>query len=297
VEEFNPQVPPVVSEPVISPYPVTSEYFIKPRKPYPSVGAAFGLLGILLGVSVIGGLMLGIVMKLANGMEAPGFMIVYLVAFAITLWLGIIFRRSANFKSVAGAWYLWPLLFAFTALFLIVREPLLQILPQPVADDTDLLSGLNVSNPYIIIVTVFAAPIFEELIFRGMILDGFLKRYKPWTSVILSALIFAIAHISPLPFINAFMLGLLMGWVYWKTGSLWLTIMIHFVNNASASLLAYLYHGEGSSVFQMAGNTQIFWLIYLASLAVVIILFLVIMAVFSEREADIEDAEISGPTL
>ncbi|GAF02827.1 CPBP family intramembrane glutamic endopeptidase [Saccharicrinis fermentans] len=83
---------------------------------------------------------------------------------------------------------------------------------------------------------VIAAPIFEELIFRGVMLDGLLKRYSPNKSIFISSLIFGIVHLNPWQFITAFGIGLFMGWVYYKTRNLSLCIIMHFTNN----LLAFL---------------------------------------------------------
>ena len=75
------------------------------------------------------------------------------------------------------------------------------------------------------------APIVEELIFRGMILQGFRKNYKGFTAVVMSALLFALFHLNPWQFPATFVLGLLLGWVLLRTNSIVLAILGHSVNN------------------------------------------------------------------
>ena len=84
------------------------------------------------------------------------------------------------------------------------------------------------------LVTAVFAPVFEEWLCRGMILRGLLTRFKPAWAIVLSALFFALIHMNPWQSLNAFIIGVVMGYVYYRTGSLLLTMLIHFVNNGFA---------------------------------------------------------------
>lgn len=96
-------------------------------------------------------------------------------------------------------------------------------------------------NPYYLSITaVLVAPIYEEIFFRGIFLEGFLNKYKPSTAIIVSALIFGLAHLNIPQFINAGFLGIIIGVVYFKTRSLILCICTHMLNNSMAFLLVYL---------------------------------------------------------
>ena len=88
-----------------------------------------------------------------------------------------------------------------------------------------------------LVVAIFA-PIFEEWLCRGMVLRGLLTKMKPVWSIVVSALFFAVIHANPWQALNAFLIGLVMGYVYYKTGSLILTMIIHFVNNGTAVVLS-----------------------------------------------------------
>ena len=93
------------------------------------------------------------------------------------------------------------------------------------------------------LVTAIFAPIFEEWLCRGMVLRGLLTKMKPVWAIVISALFFAIIHMNPWQALNAFIIGLVMGYVYYKTGSLLLTMLIHFVNNGTA-VVAAQFAGE-----------------------------------------------------
>ena len=84
------------------------------------------------------------------------------------------------------------------------------------------------------------APIFEEWRGRGMILLVLLTKMKPGWAIVISALFFALIHMNPWQALNAFIIGVIMGYVYYKSGSLLLTMLIHFVNNASAVIMSQI---------------------------------------------------------
>ncbi len=91
------------------------------------------------------------------------------------------------------------------------------------------------------LLTAIFAPIFEEWLCRGMVLRGLLaSRMKPGWAIVLSAAFFAFIHMNPWQALNAFLIGLVMGYVYYRTGCLWLTMLIHFLNNGFAVVCAQI---------------------------------------------------------
>ena len=62
------------------------------------------------------------------------------------------------------------------------------------------------------------------------------KIYSPTKAIVFGALIFGIVHLQPLQVINAFFLGLALGWIYLRTQSLWVCIVAHVLYNAIALL-------------------------------------------------------------
>ena len=88
-------------------------------------------------------------------------------------------------------------------------------------------------SPIVLILTVAViAPIYEEVIFRGILLKGMANKINPTLAIIVSALFFALVHMNIPQGINAFLLGVIIGAIYLNTGSIYLCIFAHFVNNS-----------------------------------------------------------------
>jgi len=75
------------------------------------------------------------------------------------------------------------------------------------------------------------APIIEESLFRGIIMHGFMRNYKNWYSILISALMFSIYHLNPWQMPYTFFLGLLLGWLMVRSKSLIVCIIAHSINN------------------------------------------------------------------
>lgn len=111
-----------------------------------------------------------------------------------------------------------------------VDNLLLQVFPPSASEieqDMKLFSGGAVS----VITLCLIAPFIEEMVFRGVFLRSFLHLYSPRRAIVLSALLFGLAHLNIYQFVIASMLGLLSGWLYYATGSLWPAILEHAVYN------------------------------------------------------------------
>ncbi|MBC7804978.1 MAG: CPBP family intramembrane metalloprotease [Akkermansiaceae bacterium] len=85
-----------------------------------------------------------------------------------------------------------------------------------------------------------AAPIGEEMLFRGFALNSLSRRFGGGWGIVLSALLFAAPHTySPIGLSVIFLMGLSLGHVYRVSGSLWTVILIHAVNNSAQILFVY----------------------------------------------------------
>ena len=93
----------------------------------------------------------------------------------------------------------------------------------------------------LIFVSLFAG-IGEEIFFRGILQRLFIKAFKsPWAGIIMTAIIFSGFHLQFFGFVPRLLLGILLGAVYWYSGSLWTAIIAHFIYDGMIIVLAYLY--------------------------------------------------------
>jgi uncharacterized protein len=82
-----------------------------------------------------------------------------------------------------------------------------------------------------------AAPLVEELLFRGLLQNAFARRMPIWAAILLSSLFFAAVHLQPYAIPGLMSLSIAFGYLYHRTGSLRMNIMLHMANNAAALLL------------------------------------------------------------
>lgn len=86
------------------------------------------------------------------------------------------------------------------------------------------------------------APLAEEIVFRGAALRSLLaSRLSPLAAIVISALLFAVVHLNPAQMPHAFLVGLLLGWMYWRTGSILPGMAYHWANNSAAYVLYAFY--------------------------------------------------------
>ena len=122
------------------------------------------------------------------------------------------------------------------ALSLVAQE----YMPIPVDEDTIEMLGLLLSNPVGIVSACLIGPLAEEAIFRGAIERRLLElKWNPWFAIVATALVFAAVHGNYQQGTTAFIIGCFMGWVYYRTRSIWPCFLIHAVNNTAAVALGY----------------------------------------------------------
>lgn len=120
-------------------------------------------------------------------------------------------------------------------------------------------------------VSVFA-PLFEEWLCRGQVLRGLLSHgVKPVWAIVLSAVFFAVIHLNPWQAVPAFILGCLFGYVYYRTGSLFLTMLMHCVNNTSAVIFSNMDSLRDMESWRDIIPAPGYWVIFLASLLLIIL--------------------------
>lgn len=95
------------------------------------------------------------------------------------------------------------------------------------------------SPVWFFIVGAVFAPLVEEIFFRGFLFQGFRERYGWITAMLLSAAIFAVAHLDLVVLIPTFILGCLLAYVFHRSNSIWPGIILHFFVNSFGLLGAY----------------------------------------------------------
>jgi membrane protease YdiL (CAAX protease family) len=164
------------------------------------------------------------------------------VEVGVIIWLARIRQAGFadfGFKLVKIQWYVVAILLYLVQIFLIIGIFVLlnRFLPaintdekQPVLEFGRSGWGFWLS----FISSVVVAPVIEELMFRGIIFAGLSKRYPLWLAAVGSSLAFALLHGQVNVGIYTFVFGLILSWLYFRSGSLYPGITAHFINNLIA---------------------------------------------------------------
>lgn len=107
----------------------------------------------------------------------------------------------------------------------------------------------------------------EELLFRGIIQNQLMRRLAPITAVVVSGAIFSLLHFQMDGFLPRWLLGVILGWVYWQTGNFWIPVLLHFLNNGIQVVAQFLYGQDMSSVDLAENDMHVPVGVALASLA------------------------------
>jgi len=115
----------------------------------------------------------------------------------------------------------------------------------------------------------------EELLFRSALIGIFRKIFRGiHLPVIISAFLFSALHLQFFGFLPRFMLGLLFGYLFVWSGSVWIPVIAHFINNSSVVIASYLYNNGISAIpADEVGTVSSGAGVVLSTVAVVLILF------------------------
>ena len=124
-----------------------------------------------------------------------------------------------------------------------------------------------VKEPWGYVAVGILAPLAEEIVFRGAILRtllGMVNKKNHWVAIMISAALFGAVHGNAAQLVNALLMGLLLGWMYYRTKSLVPGILMHWVNNTMAYVLSNLlpqsdgklidlFHGDEKTLYYAVG--------------------------------------------
>ena len=231
--------------------PTGKETAAEPLPPAKSRFPNFGDLLAMLGIALVAQVVIGIVGQLlaaAYGLDyktaAPNLQgrmmaVLYFVSMSVTL-AGVLYYRRV--RGGRGTWARFSLrglnptllLWAFVLIFAVgvVLEPLLEVLP-----DLEFDPGRGL---WTLVSLVVFAPVFEELLCRGVVLGSLRGRFGVTAAWLVSSLFFGLLHVQPVQVVSATVIGLVLGFVYLATDSLWSSMILHALNNAAAYLLMIL---------------------------------------------------------
>ncbi|MBE6148451.1 MAG: CPBP family intramembrane metalloprotease [Firmicutes bacterium] len=165
---------------------------------------------------------------------------IVLVIFIAGLIIKLDFKKSFKFNKFhfSKFFHSFMLYVGIYILANLVINIIGRLFPSIVTDYSLIESFLNFDNLVLaILVTALLPAIAEEILFRGVIFNSFNKKYGAMVAILVSALIFGVYHMNWLQGLFAFILGLSLAYVYLKSGSLFVPIILHFINNLIAVLV------------------------------------------------------------
>lgn len=216
---------------------------------------------VFIGIQFAGGAIVQALWKLVTGspdvtaaMLITTTTVVSIITIVVFLW--------ARWTEVSPTWLRtrpWMTLFwsVIAALGAIIPsmwlQELMPELPNWVEGEFDMI----LANRWGYLTIGLLAPIAEEMVFRGAILKSLLNtRLSVSTAVMLSALLFALIHFNPVQMPHAFLVGLLLGWMYQRTGSILPSVAFHWVNNSVAYVLYNLYPNPDMKLADLFSGSQ-----------------------------------------
>ena len=118
-----------------------------------------------------------------------------------------------------------------------------------------------------LVVVALIPAIGEELTFRGVLQQALTRKMNPHVAIVLSAAIFSFIHFQFYGFLPRLFLGLLLGYMFYITGSLWTSMLMHFLNNGTAVVLYYLnLQGTIHVDVDHFGATDNVWILFASAL-------------------------------
>jgi hypothetical protein len=216
----------------------------------------FGAIQVIVSMLVQGVWML--VMGKESAMNATG-MIIMMAVFSV---LTMVVFLWAKWSEVSRHWVrtrpwfvlFWCVLAALGALIpsVWIQEHMPE-LPNIVEGEFDMI----MKDRWGYLVVGLLAPLAEEMVFRGAVLRSLLRWMKnPWIGIVISAVLFAVIHMNPAQMPHAFLIGLLLGWMYYRTDSIVPGVVYHWVNNTVAYVMYNLYPNPDMTLVELFGTEQ-----------------------------------------
>lgn len=264
---------------------------------YPNIKQSWGIVGI----SVLAMLVLTPIIILLSPLTGNEFasLVYYLLTMGLSFWFAHFNRQKWTLSSTynfdpASAKIMILASIGVLAIQIGVIIPLVGSMPMPEFMKKIIIELSNRKGIFSAIAIIIAAPVLEELVFRGIILDGLLKKYSPVKSILISSMLFGFIHLNPWQFVTAFIIGIFSGWVYYKTRKLAASIAIHFANNLAAFIAIYFSNAESyidKSLIEVYGGLFTMIVTILGAILVAIACIYFLHLEFRTGESDRDGAQ------
>jgi hypothetical protein len=217
---------------------------------------------VFIGIQFAGGAIVQALWKLATGsadvtpmMLITSTVVVSILTIGTFLW--------ARWTEVSPNWLRsrpWMTIFwtVMAALGLIIPSMWLQEQMPELPNVAEQQFDMILANKWGYLTIGILAPLAEEIVFRGAVLKNLLTTtpLTPLSAVVLSAIFFAIIHVNPAQMPHAFLAGLLLGWLYFRTGSILPGMCLHWVNNSVAYVLYNLYPNPDMKLVELFKGSE-----------------------------------------
>jgi len=197
-----------------------------------------GLVGVLLLISAV-----------SENVEIALFLFMFFSGIIIYFVLNNImpsdqFNELLTFSNNSKTWRLIGIVLALDVFLVLPIHIAITTLVFPDATQQEVITMFDDASNSSVLILAFTisilTPFAEEFLFRGFILGMLMKRYSANQSIIISSIIFAVAH-EPIAMFLAFGGGLLYGWIRVKTGSIFPSMIAHAIWNSFITLVVLFY--------------------------------------------------------
>jgi membrane protease YdiL (CAAX protease family) len=210
------------------------------------------LLNIVVTVALI--LVMAVIKPNADAETTLNSLVIPLTLLCNALFLlgtAMFYNRKGSYVSFADRVQVYPfnsrllpfiICLGITAMFTV--NIILNLIPFPESwqemlnENSDMISSSSMLMQIVCVGLI--GPIAEEVIFRGLMLKALRRSMHPWVAIVLSSIVFGVVHGNPIGIIYATGMGILMGWLYHRTGSIVACSLFHMVYNLMSLFAIYI---------------------------------------------------------
>lgn len=275
------------------------------------------LLGILVALPFFDGSLMDFVAAMGDPLSYPGIRVPILIIQGIGSAFGMIFvpwliytkifKFNLNFGQLRAKLQPAIITFLIVIFFMAVNSPVaewnqniklpssfsgleqaLQSMEKDLQVLTEYMTDFDSPGQFLFGVLIIAVipAIGEELVFRGLVQNHFFRMTKNiHVAIWLAAFLFGAIHMQFYGMFARMLLGVLFGYLYYYSGSIFYAMLGHFVNNGIAVLAVYMYN-NGQLDYDLESTDALPWYQVLLSAVILVLLFFAFVRNFKHKEID-----------